>query len=239
MANESPSLHATIGEPTQESKMKLQEKLDAFKSHFESKVASPEVVEIFHRTAAELIATGQAERSLKVGDVAPTFTLTNAEGEVVSSAAMLESGPLVVTFYRGVWCPYCNIDLQAIEEVADEIRALGANLVSISMQTAANSLKSQRQNKLSYPILVDEGGKTADAFGIRFQLQDELVEIHKGFNIDLAGINGEPSWTLPMPARYVIAQDGTIAYAEVSPDYTLRPDPSELIPALQRLAALA
>jgi len=215
--------------------MNLQQKLDAFKSNFESKVAPPEVVEIFHKTTAELIATGQAERSLKVGDPAPTFTLKTADGEVVSSTAMLERGPLVVTFYRGVWCPYCNIDLQAIEEAAEEIRSLGAQLVSVSMQTAANSLKSQRQNKLSYPILVDEGGKTADAFGIRFRLQDELIDAYKGFNVDLPVINGEPSWTLPMPARYVIAQDGTIAYAEVSPDYTVRPDPSELLPVLRQL----
>ena len=219
--------------------MKLQEKLDAFKANFETKVAPPDVVALFHKTTAELIATGQAERSLKVGDIAPTFELVTAEGERVSSTAMLERGPLVVTFYRGVWCPYCNIDLQAIEEVAQEIRSLGAQLVSISMQTAANSLKSQRQNKLSYPILVDEAGKTADAFGIRFRLQDELIGAYKGFNVDLPTINGEPSWTLPMPARYVIATDGTIAYAEVSPDYTQRPDPSELIPALQRLASIA
>ncbi|MDR5836546.1 peroxiredoxin-like family protein [Caballeronia sp. LZ034LL] len=219
--------------------MTLQAKLDAFKAHFESKVAPAEVIDIFHRTTAELIAGGQAERSLKVGDLAPTFTLTTAEGERVSSTDMLEQGPLVVTFYRGVWCPYCNLDLQAIEEVADEIRALGATLVSLSMQTAANSLKSQRQNKLSYPILVDEGGKTADAFGIRFRLQDELINAYKGFNVDLPEINGEPSWTLPMPARYVIARDGTIAYAEVSPDYTQRPDPSELVAALQRMKQTA
>jgi peroxiredoxin len=218
-----------------EQSMKLQDKLDAFKSHFESKVAPPAVVELFHKTTAELIATGQAERSLKVGDLAPTFTLTDAEGEVISSEAMLNHGPLVMTFYRGVWCPYCNIDLQAIEEVADEIRSLGATLVSLSMQTAESSLKSQRQNKLSYPILVDEGGKTADAFGIRFRLQDKLIETYKGFGVDLPVVNGEPSWTLPMPARYVIGCDGRIAYAEVSPDYTVRPSPSELVEALQRL----
>lgn len=218
--------------------MNLQDKLDAFRTHFESKVAPPHVVELFHRTTDELIATGQAGRSLKVGDVAPTFTLKTAEGELVSSTDMLERGPLVVTFYRGVWCPYCNIDLQAIEEVAEQIRSLGAYLVSISMQTATHSLKSQRQNKLSYPILVDAGGQTADAFGIRFRLQDELIEAYKGFDVDLPVINGEASWTLPMPARYVIAQDGTVAYAEVSPDYTKRPDPSELVTALRKLRQL-
>ncbi|NIF88214.1 peroxiredoxin-like family protein [Burkholderia sp. Cy-637] len=218
--------------------MKLQDKLDAFKSHFETKVAPAQVVELFHRTTEELIASGQAGRSLKVGDVAPVFTLASAEGEPVSSASLLERGPLVVTFYRGVWCPYCNIDLQAIEAAAAEIRALGANLVSISMQTAPNSLKSQRENKLSYPILADESGKTADAFGIRFRMQDELIEAYRGFGVDLPVINGEPSWTLPMPARYVIARDGRIAYAEVSPDYTRRPDPSELLPTLRELAGM-
>src|ERR1700754_421792 len=170
------SSHANHWRAQPEPIMKLQDKLDAFKAHFETKVATPEVVEIFHRTMAELIATGQAERALKVGDLAPTFKLVNAEGELVSSGQMLEQGPLVVTFYRGVWCPYCNIDLQAIEESVEEIRALGAQLVAVSMQTPENSLKSQRQNKLSYPILTDAGGKTADAFGIRWRLQDELID---------------------------------------------------------------
>lgn len=219
--------------------MNLQDKLDTFKAHFETKVAPPEVVELLHRTTAELIATGQAERSLKVGDVAPVFTLQNAEGELVSSASLLERGPLVVTFYRGVWCPYCNIDLKEIEAAADEIRASGASLVAISMQTAPSSLKSQHDNKLSFPILVDEGGKTADAFGIRFRFQDELIQAYKGFKIELPAFNGESSWTLPMPARYVIGQDGIIAYAEVSPDYTRRPDPSELMPTLRKLEAIA
>jgi peroxiredoxin len=217
----------------------LQAKLNAFKLHFESKVATPDAVEVFHRSTAELIATGQAERSLKVGQVAPTFTLRNAEGDAVSSKALLERGPLVVTFYRGNWCPYCNIDLQAIEAVAEDIRSLGANLVSISMQTAKNSLKSQRQNKLSYPILVDEGGETAHAFGIRFRLRDELIETYKKFDVDLVLINGEPSCTLPMPARYVIGQDNIVVYAEVSPDYTQRPEPDELLTALRQLKSPA
>ncbi|GAB7542919.1 peroxiredoxin-like family protein [Cupriavidus sp. 8B] len=216
--------------------MGLQEKLDAFKANFEGKVAPPHVVEIFHRTTAALVATGQAERALKAGDQAPEFTLLDAEGRPVSSIELLKQGALVITFYRGVWCPYCNIELQAIEVAADEIRSLGASLVAISMQTAANSLKSQRNNKLSYPILTDVGGRVADGFGIRFRLQDELVEVYKEFGIDLPVINGAPGWTLPMPARYVISRDGAIVYAEVNPDYTRRPDPVDLMPTLRRLA---
>ena len=105
----------------------------------------------------------------------------------------------------------------------------------MSQQTAPNSRRSQVDNKLSFPILIDKGGETAAAFGIRFHLQDYLIELYKRLKVDLATFNGEPGWTLPMPARYVIRQDGVIAYAEVNPDYTRRPEPDELLPVLERL----
>ena len=103
------------------------------------------------------------------------------------------------------------------------------------MQNAANSRKSLRDNRLGFPILVDFEGAVADRFGLRIKLPDQLVEVYKQFGNDLARINGEPSWTLPMPARYVIDRDGVVAYAEVNPDYTMRPDPSELFPILDSL----
>ena len=110
------------------------------------------------------------------------------------------------------------------------------SIVAISPESAANSRKSTRQNELSFPILTDLGNEIASAFGLRFRLPDDLIEIYKGFGNDLAMVNGEPSWTLPMPARFVIAPDGVIAYAEVNPDYTQRPDPEELMPTLRELA---
>lgn len=125
--------------------MNLQAKLDAFKADFETK-APPEVFAVMHKATAELIATGQAERALKAGDRAPVFTLLDSDGKSVSSADLLRRGPLVVTFYRGVWCPYCKMDLQAIEAAAGEIRNQGAELVAISQQTAAFSRKSRRDN---------------------------------------------------------------------------------------------
>jgi peroxiredoxin len=215
--------------------MSLQDKLDAFKADFEGNKAPPAVVAVFHKSTDALIASGQAAHALKAGDRALAFALPDAEGAMVSSAELLAKGPLVVTFYRGVWCPYCNMDLQAIEAAAAEIRGLGASLVAISQQTPTSSKKAQRDNKLSFPILSDPGGEIAAAFGLRFALPDDLKAVMSGFGINLAEVNGEPSWTLPMPARYVIARDGTIAYAEVNPDYTKRPDPSELLPTLQHL----
>ena len=107
--------------------MSLQDKLDAFKADFEGKKAPPEVVAVMHKATADLIASGQAERTLKAGARAPTFALPNAHGELVRSADLLAGGPLVLTFYRGIWCPYCNMDLQAIEAAAEEIRAFGAS----------------------------------------------------------------------------------------------------------------
>jgi peroxiredoxin len=218
-----------------ESDMALQDRLNAFKTDFETNKAPASVVAIMHKATADLIASGQANRALKAGAAAPAFELPDAHGNLMRSADLLARGPLVITFYRGVWCPYCNMDLQALEDAADEIRALGASLVAISPQTAPNRRKSERENALSFPILSDHGNALADKFGLRFRLPDDLIAVYKGFGNDLAVGNGEPSWTLPMPARYVIDSNGVIAYAEVNADYTKRPDPSELFPVLRRL----
>ena len=218
-----------------ESDMALQDRLDAFKTDFETNKAPASVVAIMHKATADLIASGQADRALKAGAAAPVFELPDAHGNLMRSADLLARGPLVITFYRGVWCPYCNMDLQALEDAADEIRALGASLVAISPQTAPNRRKSERENALSFPILSDHGNALADKFGLRFRLPDDLIAVYKGFGNDLTVGNGEPSWTLPMPARYVIDSNGVIAYAEVNADYTKRPDPSELFPVLRRL----
>jgi peroxiredoxin len=218
-----------------EVEMSLQDKLDAFKADFEGHKAPPEAVAVMDKATADLIASGQADRAVKAGALAPEFTLPDAHGALVRSAVLLERGPLVLTFYRGIWCPYCNLDLQAIEAAAGEIRALGASLVAISPQTAPNRRKSERENALSFPILSDHGNAVANTFGLRYRLPDDLIALYKGFGNDLTIGNGEDSWTLPMPARYVIGTDGVVAYAEVNPDYTRRPDPSELLPVLRRL----
>jgi peroxiredoxin len=220
--------------------MPLQDTLDAFRANFEAGGppwnAPAWIHEPMHRATAELIASGAARQALKAGATAPAFTLNDPEGKPVSSAELLAQGPLIVTFYRGVWCPYCNMDLQALQVALPELEAQRAKLVAISPQTAANGRRSMRENKLAFPILSDPGNDVAAAFGLRFKLPDYLIDLYKNvFKNDLAAANGDASWTLPMPARFVIGQDGIVAYAEVNPDYTRRPDPSELMPALLRL----
>ncbi len=215
--------------------MSLQEKLAAISAGSVSRVP-PETRAVMVKANADLAATGQAERALKVGDAMPAFTLPGPDGTPVSSAELLAKGPLVITFYRGVWCPYCNAELQALQDILPELQALGASLVAISPENAANSRKSVRQNELSFPILTDKGNELAHAFGLRFALSDELIAIYKGFGNDLAMVNGEPSWTLPMPGRYVVGQNGVVVYSEVNPDYTQRPEPALMMPSLKALA---
>jgi peroxiredoxin len=221
--------------------MALQDRLDTLKSDFESGrfplKPTKEALDTMHRGTAELIASGQAQRALKAGDRMPDFTLQDSDGQKVSSRELLAKGALVISFYRGVWCPYCNLELQALQAALAEIATRGASLVAISPQTAANSRKSQRDNKLDFPILSDLRSQVADAFGIRYALPADLVDLYKSFKNDLPAFNEDPSWVLPIPARYVIGTDGIIAYAEVNPDYTQRPDPSELLPVLDRLKA--
>ena len=223
--------------------MTLQAKLDAFKVDFEAgkppyNVPSS-VIETMHRATDELKASGLAERAKKVGDKAPVFTLRDPEGNVVSSHDLLAKGPLIVSFYRGVWCPYCNMELQALQGALPEFEKLGASLVAISPQTAPNSRRSTRENKLSFPILSDEKGQVGEAFGLKFKLPDYLVDLYKSLKNELPAFNDDPEWTLPMPARYVIGQDGTILYSEVNPDYTRRPEPEDMLPTLRKAAKIA
>ena len=218
--------------------MSLQDQLDAFKQVFKTQ-APAAAFEAFARSTQELIDSGQADRAVKAGDIAPDFTLTDQDGVSVSLKDMLANGPLVISFYRGVWCPYCNIELKALEEEMSEIRSRGAQLIAVSMQGASDSRKSQRDNGVSFPILTDKAGEVANQFGIRWSLQDYVIPIHDGFGVNLPKIHGDGQWNLPMPARYVIDTDGTVAYAEVNPDYTRRPEPSDLFPVLDKLASVA
>lgn len=223
--------------------MSLQAKLDAFKADFEA--GKPpynvpySVIETMHRATRELIESGLAGRALKAGDVAPGFTLNDPDGAPISSADLLAKGPLVVSFYRGVWCPYCNMELQALQAVLPEFRKAGASLVAVSPQNPVNSRKSVRNNGLDFPILSDPHNDVAAKFGLRFELPDYLVELYKSLKNDLPNFNGDDSWTLPMPGRFVIGQDGVIRYAEVNPDYTRRPEPEEMLPVLRNGASRA
>jgi peroxiredoxin len=214
--------------------MTLQARLDALSDQLELD-APKDVLESLHRAIDELSKSGAPGRALKVGARAPSFALPDANGKLVSSKDLLARTPVIVTFYRGVWCPFCNLDLKALEEARPELEARGATLVAISQTTTVNSHKAQSDNNLGFPILSDKGGEIGAAFGVRWTLPERLREAHRKVGAPLPIFNGEESWTLAMPARFVIGQDGIIAYAEVNADYRIRPEPSDMFGILERL----
>jgi peroxiredoxin len=178
-------------------------------------------------------STSMAPQPLAAGNCAPPFILPEPNGALISSIELLRKGTLVVTFYRGVWCPYCQADLRALAAAEVEIRSCGASLVAIAHQTAPNSNgKFQLENRIRFPIL-DDDGDVAVAYGIRWSAQDlASMEAQLG---NLPGLNTEPVWILPIQARYVIGADGIIAYADINADYHHQPEPVEILPVLRRL----
>ena len=216
--------------------MSLQEQLDAYRAQFESKVTA-EALGVIHKATSDLVANGQAGRALGVGSKAPRFELSGSSGAIVNSSEQQAAGPVVISFYRGIWCPYCNLDLKALQATLPEILSTGASLVAISPQSVANGRKTVEDLGLSFPILSDPNNAVADMFGIRYQMPGELISLYKSFGVNLPLVNGEYSWTLPLPARFVIDRNGVIRYGEVSVDYTKRPDPDVLLPILRDLAS--
>ncbi len=182
-----------------------------------------------------LVESGIADNSLKVGDKVPDFNLPNAAGEEVRLKQLLDKGPVILNFYRGGWCPYCNLELNAYQKRLPDINELGASLVSISPQTPDNSLSTAEKDDLKFQVLSDVGNKVANQFGLVFKVPSELQEIYNNFGITLPKFNGDESWELPMPGTYVIDRDGTVSYAFADPDYTKRAEPDEVIAKLEEI----
>jgi len=216
--------------------MNLQDELDALRAEF-IRTAPPGRAELYDAKVEELQRTFPIEKALKTGDHAPDFTLPNASGRPVSLGALLRDGAAVVTFYRGGWCPYCNLQLRAYQQVLGEITALGAKLLAISPQLPDGSLSTAEMNKLSFDVLSDVGNHVARSFGLVYSLPDELRAALTSNDKALPGINGDDSWELPLPATYVIAPERKIALAEIELDYRERLEPEAIVAALRALCA--
>jgi peroxiredoxin len=187
----------------------------------------------------ELAATGQAERAVSAGDRAPLFDLADATGGRVRLAERLSAGPVVLVFYRGAWCPYCNLTLRALQEVHDAITARGARLVAISPQSPDDALSLAEKLELAFDVLSDPGCGTAKLFGLAFEPADELMGVYRRIGLDLEKANADGTRLLPIPATYVIAPDGVVAWSFADADYTKRAEPADVLAALDLLGAPA
>jgi len=185
--------------------------------------------------ATALANSGMTDEGLTEGDTIPSFSLPNATGQNVPIQKLLKSGPVVISFYRGGWCPYCNLELRALQAALPEIQALGANLVAISPQTPDNSLSIAEKHHLSFEVLSDVGNQVARQFGLVFTVPETLRPIYQSFGIDLPAHNGDDSFELPIPATYIVNCNGTIVHAFVKVDYQQRQDPEGILTVLKNL----
>ena len=184
-------------------------------------------------TAAILQATGVCERARRVGDLAPDVTLADASGAPVKLSDLWRGGPLVVIFYRGGWCSYCNLQLHAWQQHASELKRLGAALVAISPQTPDHSMDTIERNALAYTVLSDSKLDAANGFGIAFTLPPELIDLYASAGTDIPVLNGNAQWVLPIPATYVIDPTGRIRFAHVELDYRERIEPHSVIAIIE------
>ena len=215
--------------------MSLKAELDAFRADFMARV-SPEIREAMARADMELAASGISQHVLKAGDRVPDFRLPDPRGKYVRLYDLLAKGPVVLSFYRGGWCPYCNLELLALQKALPEMIRLGAELVAISPQTPDETLLTTEKNDLSFHVLSDVGSEAAKAFGIAFDLAEELRPIYGQIGHALPDKNGDESWVLPIPVTYVIDRDGTVALAFVDVDYRNRLEPQEILAVLKALS---
>jgi peroxiredoxin len=184
------------------------------------------------RADVALISTGLAEHALRAGDVAPEFTLREVRGNSVSLSTLRRSGPVVINFYRGDWCPYCVLELEELAALHPEIDRLGASVVAISPQKVE---RLAAYTGVPFALASDPGSKVARAYGLAFSLPEELRPIYQRLGHPLPAVNAASDWVLPLPATYVVARDGRIALSFVDADYRRRMEPSEILAALSGL----
>ncbi|HLG84137.1 MAG TPA: peroxiredoxin-like family protein [Bradyrhizobium sp.] len=214
--------------------MSLEQELAAFKADFLR--TAPAGRAALYEAKIEELRTGFAlERAINVDQVAPDFALQDATGESIVLNKLLLSGPVVLTFYRGGWCPYCNIQLRAYQSVLSQITSLGGHLVAISPQLPDSSLDTASKNALKFHVLSDVGNAVARSYGLVYSLPDEIRAALRTNNKALPSINGDDSWELPVPATYVVARDGKVALAYIEVDYRKRLEPAVLLSCLASL----
>jgi peroxiredoxin len=199
-----------------------------------SKNSPPDRLQAFEQGISEVRESGVTDKALKVGDRAPDFELPNAVGKTVKLSDLTARGPVVVTWYRGGWCPYCNIALRGFNKSLAEFRAAGATLVAVSPETPDNSLSTAEKNHLDFEVLSDRGNKVAHAYGVAYKIPKVIAEQFKG-RLDLAKHNGDDAGELPLGATYLVDRGGVIRYAFVDADYRKRAEPSTVLAVLRGL----
>jgi peroxiredoxin len=200
-----------------------------------AKYVPADVQAIHDRTIAMLKAQGFAARALGAGGKTLPFALHDHDGKMVTSSDLLAKGRLVLLFIRGRWCPFCVGQMEAMNYVAAQIVASGASLAAISPQTQKQAYFMHDQHKLAFPLLVDTHNEVARQFGLVYRASQEQQDLYRRTFVNLPLVNGDDSWTLPIPATYIIDRNGTVLFVSANEDYTERPEPLEILSRLERI----
>jgi peroxiredoxin len=215
----------------------LSEQLEEYRTGWMQRVPA-ERRAMMERHIAHLAETGFGRRGKQIGDRAPEIILPDAHGMTFDIANLLAKGPVVVIFYRGGWCPYCNLELKAYQSLLSRFAAAGASLVAISPEKPDDTVSTVEKDALTFPVLSDVGQSVGKTFGIVYAFTDELRAVYDGFKLDIPAKNGTPDdWSLPLSATYVIGPDGVILFADTSVDYRYRTDPLDVLNVLERRIA--
>lgn len=170
-----------------------------------------------------------------MGDTAPEFRLPNVQGGHTSLSELLKRGPVVLSFYRGGWCPFCNLEFKALHDKMHEMQTLGATLAGISPETLAVSRQTVQDHQLEFEVLSDEGNRVARDYGLVMVVDEAIRPYYAQWGIDIPAANGNETFELPVPATYLIDQSGRIRAAHVDKDYTKRMEPTDIMAALKAL----
>lgn len=212
----------------------LQAELNEMISKFTREV--PGEAQSVMRKALEAMAdSGIAEECLRIGMRPLDFTLNNQHGKPVNLEQALKRGPVVISFFRSMWCPYCSLELQALQQALPAINAAGATLLAIAPQTPEQTRSTAQKFNLNFDVLSDVGNSVAATFGLVLSLPEMLRPIYTNFGFDLPDHNGDDSYELPMAATYVLDRNGLIRLAFTDTDYTKRLEPAEIIACLRSL----
>ncbi|MBY0336543.1 MAG: AhpC/TSA family protein [Acetobacteraceae bacterium] len=185
------------------------------------------------RDMLDMIATtGALDHALMPGDPFPDFLLPDAEGRLVARDALLASGPLVVAFFRGGWCPYCAVTLDALQQALPAFRAIGATVAAATPETGGLALDLKRQRAPEILMLADVDSGLAASCGVLFRIPDSYRLLLSGYGVDLAQRQGNGAWVLPVPATFVVGQDGRVVWRHLDPDFTRRAEPAEILAAV-------
>jgi len=206
----------------------LNAQLDSLTAKLRAMVPADRLL-VVDRFAEDLVKSGLDGRALKAGDHAPNFELPDGDGMLWRSEELLRNGPLVIVFYRGRWCAYCNAQLAALQGIHSQIAEAGASLVAISPQTQKHSYMTRDMHKLRFPVLSDQGNQVARKFGLVYRLPSQMQAMYESIMTKLPGYNGDQSWELPLAATYIVQADGNISWARIDADWRHRPEPEEIL----------